>query len=388
MYSWTGSGFEEGIHYLEQALRLEPEHAVAHVALAWLCIMSSQADQSGNIRQRGVDHCMRALAIDPMLSDARAALGWAKMLDELFEEGEALGREAVALDPGSHLNLIALGYIQISVGMKTGSRTKCIEAARACIAALVADPRDQAALMPLGCVYSLAADYDTAENLFRRALDAERLQGAEMRMIGSLSFLGHTQMRQQKLDEARKTLEYAANEYADAPQIFAPYINALTLCGLGDLERLAGRYDEAIAHYLRGRVLLDRMPGLVGSGYLVARLETRLASAYGRIHLRSEEARHAEAAREVTLSRRHYSFAWCWFVSEAELHYDWALYHATCAAKGKMLDDLRQAVSQGWAEVSLLDLDPAFAFYRSDPEVKAVFEQARRLQPLPELASS
>jgi hypothetical protein len=162
----------------------------------------------------------------------------------------------------------------------------------------------------------------------------------------------------------------------------------LTLCGLGDLERLAGRYDEAIAHYLRGRVLLDRMPGLVGSGYLVARLETRLASAYGRIHLRSEEARHAEAAREVTLSRRHYSFAWCWFVSEAELHYDWALYHATCAEKGKMLDDLRQAVSQGWAEVSLLDLDPAFAFYRSDREVRAVLEQARRLEPLPDLASS
>jgi hypothetical protein len=53
-----------------------------------------------------------------------------------------------------------------------------------------------------------------------------------------------------------------------------------------------------------------------------------------------------------------------------------------------MLDDLRQAVSQGWAEVSLLDLDPAFAFYRSDREVRAVLEQARRLEPLPDLASS
>jgi hypothetical protein len=98
--------------------------------------------------------------------------------------------------------------------------------------------------------------------------------------------------------------------------------------------------------------------------------------------MRLEQDRHAQQARSLTSTRAHYSFNWCWGVSEAELHYDWAIYHAECADCEPMLASLGSAIRFGWRETSLLDVDPAFAFCREMPEIRAIVEQVRALPPL------
>jgi hypothetical protein len=122
----------------------------------------------------------------------------------------------------------------------------------------------------------------------------------------------------------------------------------------------------------------------MGCGYVVVRLETRLAGAFRLLRMRRREDLHLEAARRITTTREPYNFNWCWGVSEAELNYDWAVYHAACAEPEAMLESLRTAVAFGWREIALIDLEPAFAFTRGNPAVQHLLGQARNKPPLPE----
>ena len=238
--------------------------------------------------------------------------------------------------------------------------------------------------MVLASLYVLAGQYDAAGRLLERAAEVERAPAVETRMIGAMTLLGLVRLRQGRRADARTWLDGALADYAAAPQLFAPYVRALTMSGLGDLERLAGRYDEAVAYYARGRDLLEAMPALIGCGYLVLRLEWRLAGACRRLRMRREEARHAAAAEALMAARAPYRFNWCWFVSEAELHYDRAVYDATSVDRDGMLGALSRAVACGWKELALVQLEPGFEFCRGDPGLERLLDEARRTPPLPE----
>src|SRR3712207_1113266 len=93
--------------------------------------------------------------------------------------------------------------------------------------------------------------------------------------------------------------------------------------------------------------------------------------------MRPEESRHARFARDVTSARGPYRFTWCWGVCEAELHYDWAVYHAICADRDAMLAALRTAGSYGWRALSVLDGEPAFACARDDEALRALEAELR-----------
>jgi hypothetical protein len=94
--------------------------------------------------------------------------------------------------------------------------------------------------------------------------------------------------------------------------------------------------------------------------------------------MRAEEERHARLAAALTASRNHFSFNWCWGVSEGELHYDWSTYHAECGNTEAMISSLERAIDFGWRETTLLEVEPAFAARVADERVQSVVEEARR----------
>jgi DNA-binding SARP family transcriptional activator/Tfp pilus assembly protein PilF len=384
IHSFTAESFAEGARYLERALALDPRHAEAHVTLGSLYVLLSQVTRDGNPRARGVALCRRAAELDPQLAEVLLWLACAADLDERFEEAETLALRGVALDPVGHFTHYVLAWVLVKHGLRTGRWDKCAQSAAAFARALELHPRDPHALMGLSSLYAINGQYNIARDLLENAVEVERSPGGEMRMIAARTLLGLVESRQGQMHIARASLEQALRDYTGAPQLFAPYVNALTLCGLGDLERWVGRYDEAVAHYTRARALLEPVPALIGAGYLVVRLETRLAGAFRRLRMRREEQRYAGAARAITATREPYSFTWCWFVSEGELHYDWAVYHATCGDRNAMLDSLRTGARYGWREVPLLDLEPGFAFCRNDPALQDVRDEVHRMPKLPE----
>lgn len=204
-----------------------------------------------------------------------------------------------------------------------------------------------------------------------------------MHTIGALTLDGLAELHAGRPATARERLTAADTSYAGAPQIYAPYVEALTCCALGDLERLDGRYDEALSCYVRARAALETNPALIGSGYLAVRVETRLAGVYRRLRMRREESTHAREAAMLTSTRERYCFNWCWGASEPELHYDWAIYHALCGDVDAAIDALRQATAHGWRELSQLATEPAFAVYGDHPALVQVVEEHSGRPPLP-----
>jgi DNA-binding SARP family transcriptional activator len=380
LQTFTAESFAEGIRYAQRAIDLDPSHAGAHLTLGWLFILSSQVNQEGNPRKRGVEHCRHAAALAPELAAVSTALAWAAHLDLRFEEAETLALDSVRRDAADQFSVYSLGWVRLVYGLATGRWDKCVDSIPCFATALAMHPGDAFTRMAVSSLYTLAGQYDVAENLLTGAVEAERSPASDMRALGALALLGRIHLHRSQSTEARSWLARAISDYGDAPQLFSPFNNALALCARGDLDRHAGRYDEAVGEYTRARELLMPRPTLLGCGYLLMRVETRLAAAFRLLRMRPEEARHAQAANALNAKRDLASFNWCWGVSEAEMHYDWSLYHATRADSEAMLAALERAAHFGWREVTLLDTEPAFALSRRDTR-----QFAARVQALPSL---
>jgi len=80
---------------LARALSLAPEHALAHLMMGRIHIVTNRVAQ-------GIAECRRALALDRNLADAHAVIGLAKIYSGHPEETEAHVNEAFRLSPRDH----------------------------------------------------------------------------------------------------------------------------------------------------------------------------------------------------------------------------------------------------------------------------------------------
>ena len=80
---------------LARALSLAPEHALAHLMMGKIHIVTNRVAQ-------GIAECQRALALDRNLADAHAVIGLAKIFSGHPEETETHVNEAFRLSPRDH----------------------------------------------------------------------------------------------------------------------------------------------------------------------------------------------------------------------------------------------------------------------------------------------
>jgi TolB-like protein/Tfp pilus assembly protein PilF len=80
---------------LARALSLAPEHALAHLMMGRIHIVTNRVAQ-------GIAECQRALALDRNLADAHAVIGLAKIFSGHPEETETHVNEAFRLSPRDH----------------------------------------------------------------------------------------------------------------------------------------------------------------------------------------------------------------------------------------------------------------------------------------------
>ena len=80
---------------LARALSLAPEHALAHLMMGRIHIVTNRVAQ-------GIAECQRALALDRNLADAQAIIGLAKIFSGHPDETETHVNEAFRLSPRDH----------------------------------------------------------------------------------------------------------------------------------------------------------------------------------------------------------------------------------------------------------------------------------------------
>jgi serine/threonine-protein kinase len=101
---WDQADFRKAIDAFEQAIRLDPNYALAYAELAWAhrAVSYWGLDTSGEENHKAKDAVMRALALDDSLAESYSAFGEIKdICDWDFSAGEQAYQRALALNPNS-----------------------------------------------------------------------------------------------------------------------------------------------------------------------------------------------------------------------------------------------------------------------------------------------
>lgn len=223
-YFWnkrTTSSFQQAVAHFQQAIRLDPNYALAYVGLAdtytLLSFFTIAAPKDAFPKAREVAE--KALAIDPTLAEAYVALGQVKSVyewdwrgaEEQFQKGIALNSNDPNLHHWRSLNLMAMGRLE--------------EARAAMQRALELDPLLLIANVNLGRIDYYAGRYDQAIEQFQRAneLDANFAR-AHLR-------LGMAYVQTGKYSEALAEYDKTREVSGDTPQVSAHIAHALAVSG-------------------------------------------------------------------------------------------------------------------------------------------------------------
>ena len=228
-YFWnrrTEEGLRKSIEYYEQAIKSDPNFALAYVGLSDSYGMTTSTASTfppGEAALKAKEAALRALEIDDTLAEAHVALARVKMnFDWDWAAAEHEFRRAIERNPGyaeaHHL------YAHYLMAMK-----RVAEAFAESKQYLELDPLSLAANYHLGWHYLYARQYDEALAQLRRTAELDP------NFVGTLLYLGWVYEQKRMYAEAIATFQQAV-QLSNTP---------LTLASLGHAYAIAGRRDEA-----------------------------------------------------------------------------------------------------------------------------------------------
>ena len=169
----TAEGVRRAITFLQEAIRLDPNYALAYAKLAqaWSRYAVSFATDPGEDAAEAYDEARRAadkaVSLAPDLAETRMAIGLQAMNPDLdFRAAEKEFRRVLQSAPSD-----AVAKSALSLSLMGEGRLR--EAEKACRDALSLDPLLTASWYNLGRVVTALGGYKEAEELFRRGLEIQ-----------------------------------------------------------------------------------------------------------------------------------------------------------------------------------------------------------------------
>ena len=205
----TKENLGKAINYLEQALKIDPDFALAHAVLAdsyYLCVVNNwDIVPIREAYSRADGHVTQALSLDDSIAQAHTAKAGLRLTYRDYNEAEREFRRALELDPNYAVAHLRYGYFLF------GS-AKLSEALDQMKLALELDPVSPTANSALGYVLFMSRDYDAAIRCYKKALEFQP------EMTGAHINLGETYIQKRMFDEAR--IEFEKIKTSD-PLMFA-----------------------------------------------------------------------------------------------------------------------------------------------------------------------
>jgi eukaryotic-like serine/threonine-protein kinase len=244
--SWEGGvlpprqGFQKGISYAEQALRLQPEQAEGHAALAYALLHYRwEIPEAERLFSE-------AIRLNPRYGPARHWYSHLLVAAGRMEESLAESKVYLNLDPADPMSQLHLMWHHV---MAHNFDQALSESGRA----LANDPGFSWNRIFQGWAYLGAGATGEAEAVIRK--------GAELSGVSvQLSFLGHAQAVNGNRKEALRTLERLTA--LSAERYVSPYELGLIYEGLGDQDQAFALLEQAFAERSPWLIYLAREPRL------------------------------------------------------------------------------------------------------------------------------
>ena len=166
----TAESIEKAISFAQEAVRLDPNYALAYAKLsqAWRQYGASfSTDNAEKAYEEARLAAEKAASLSPDLVEVRKAIGWISMTPALdFRAAEKEFRRALELSPGDAGAKNALSYSLMAQG-------RLAEAEQTCREAILLDPLLTTLWYNLGRLALAAGRYQDAEDSFRKGLEIQ-----------------------------------------------------------------------------------------------------------------------------------------------------------------------------------------------------------------------
>jgi len=162
-------GYLKAVSFFDQAIRLDAGYALAYAerSEAWTWIGDLSGDKQKEAWSKAAGDAERAVAIQPKLAEAHAALGWARFFAEWrFDEGLAELRHAQQLAPWNPITNDLLAPVVVYLG-------RFEEAERLARQAIERDPLAYQARQSLARLLFVEGKLDEAEAAARKAVELQ-----------------------------------------------------------------------------------------------------------------------------------------------------------------------------------------------------------------------
>jgi serine/threonine-protein kinase len=208
-------GYLEAVSFFDQAIHLDPEYALAYAerSEAWTWIGDLSSENQKTAWSKAASDAERAVAIQPKLAEAHAALGWARFFAEWrFDEGLTELRRAQQLAPWNPITNDLLAPVVVYLG-------RFEEAEKLARHAIERDPLAYQARQSLARLLFVEGKLDEAEAAARKAVELQPTAAGSHRwqvFVAIESGDGETALREANLEpnERYRRFELALAHYA------------------------------------------------------------------------------------------------------------------------------------------------------------------------------
>jgi eukaryotic-like serine/threonine-protein kinase len=231
-YHWgkdTEDDLKQAIQYFEQAIRLDSNYAPAYAGMADAYAELGNTDFLAPTESfpKARTAALRALDIDPSLSDAHTALAEVNWwYDWDWSRAEKEFRRAIELNLTSAVAHFHYAYMLSTMGRFDEGISECKRAQEL-------DPLSLIVNVYCGYIYTLAHRFDEAIPWYKKGLE-----------LDPNSSIGHAELA---WNYAVKGMpREALAEYQKMPNLPAPQTDQLLSGGLGYVYAVAGKHDDAL----------------------------------------------------------------------------------------------------------------------------------------------
>ena len=245
---------ERAISAFEEAIRQDPEYAMAWAALGGAYSLKGSFLSIGDLVRKGVEMERRAVALDPELADAHTWLGGALLNLGQVDEAIASVNEAIRLEPENGQAYQALGR---AYWAGKGDFAAAIPAFRK---AIELNPEAGYSYLQLGLLLAWEGQYEEAEAICRRAVELQDqyISGnAGLQVVGANARLGYVYYLQGRYEEAIREYERGLAFVASSDHALKERTSIEITMKIGAAYHRMGKAEEAARFFDRAFKAFD-----------------------------------------------------------------------------------------------------------------------------------